>query len=271
MFQSHSRVCYLDDLNHELLVPYRELRTRNWTRQSGIFIAEGPLLVERLLQSGYSVESVLLDRKYAETHWHWIPQSVPVLLIEHDLVQQLVGFNFHRGVLGCGRRPEPKRLLEVTRTIESHEIWLALIGVQDPENVGSMLRSAAGLGVNHILIGPGTADPLSRRALRVSMGNSLRLETYYSSNIHHELEILKRMGLERIATTPDVSAEPLESVVRGGPLVLLVGNERHGLPKELIALTDRKVSIPMALDTDSLNVAVAAGIVMHYFSRLANN
>jgi tRNA G18 (ribose-2'-O)-methylase SpoU len=266
--EPNSNVIEVDNLDHELLAPYRDLRTRNWTRQSGRFIAEGPLLVERLLRSGYSVESVLLDRKFLDSHAQRIPASVPVVVVDHEFIPQLVGFNFHRGVLGCGRRPEPKRLNRDLEAQGPRETWLALVGVQDPENVGAMLRSAAGLGIRRILIGPGTADPLSRRALRVSMGAALRLETFYSSDLRHDMELLKDLKLECVATVLDHEAEVLDRCSRTGPMVIFVGNERNGLPEELIPCMDRKVTIPMDLATDSLNVAIAASIAMHYFSRI---
>jgi tRNA G18 (ribose-2'-O)-methylase SpoU len=266
--QKKHRVVPVHDLQHEMLEPYRDMRSRNWIFQSGIFIAEGPLLVERLLSSAYSVESILLDEKFADHYLHLIPDSIPILLIPHEMVPELVGFNFHRGVLACGRRQPLRYLTDACPITDLQEIWLALVGVQDPENVGGILRSASGLGISNVFIGPGTADPLSRRALRVSMGNILRLRIHHGSDVVAGIRHLKQMGLECVATTLDEHAEVLESSKRNGPIILFLGNERHGLPEYWVKQMDRSISIPMALNTDSLNVSVAAGIVMHYFSRL---
>lgn len=255
-------------LDHDLLKPYLEMRFRNWTRLSGIFIAEGPLLVERLIRSQQEIESVLLDRKYLQHYLTLVPRHVPVLVVEHDQVEEIVGFNFHRGVLACGRRPPLHNLQDVAPLQSSSETWVGLMGVQDPENVGGILRSAAGIGVKRVLIGPGTADPFSRRALRVSMGNVLALELYESRQPARDLGKLRQLGVECVATALTEDALPLESSYRSGPLMILVGNEKHGLPADLLAQADRRVRIDMLQNTDSLNVSVAAAITMYHFVRL---
>lgn len=256
------------DLNHPALEPYRELRHRNWIRQSGIFIAEGPLVVQRLLDSNYDVESVLLDRKYFDQYSPIVPESVKLLVVEHELVERIVGFNFHRGVLACGRRQKVQFISDQLIVDDPRETMVGLVGIEDPENVGGILRSAAGFGVRRVLIGPGTADPLSRRSLRVAMGNSLGLEFLISRDLPLEIVWLKKHGVEVVATTLGDGAESLETVRRAGASILLLGNERHGLPSEIYAQVDRKVRIDMALNTDSLNVSAAAAVVMYHFCRV---
>ncbi len=259
----------LDNSDHPLMAPYQDMRHRNWTWVSGIFIAEGPLLAERLMQSSYQLHSVLVEQRYAEQYAQMAPADVPILVAPHDVVEQLVGFNFHRGVLACGfRKPE----LELTSELQiesATETWLGLVAVNDPENLGGMLRTAAGLGIRRIWLGPGTGDPLSRRALRVSMGNALFLEIYRSSKSHTALNTLKQLGVEVVATALSENSQRLEKANRNGPLIVLMGNERHGLPDDVLTLADRCVRIDMQLGTDSLNVSVAAGITMHHFSRIA--
>lgn len=264
-----TNVIHLDNSDHPLMVPYQDMRHRNWTWVSGIFIAEGPLLAERLMQSSYQLHSVLVEQRYAEQYAQMAPADVPILVVPHDVVEQLVGFNFHRGVLACGfRKPE----LELTPELQiesQSETWLGLVAVNDPENLGGMLRTAAGLGIRRIWLGPSTGDPLSRRALRVSMGNALFLEIYRSSSNHAALNTLKQLGVEVVATALTENSMPLEKADRKGPLIVLMGNERHGLPDDVLRLADRCVRIDMQLGTDSLNVSVAAGITLHHFSRIA--
>jgi tRNA G18 (ribose-2'-O)-methylase SpoU len=264
-----SHVIEIDDLEHPLVEPYRDIRGRNWTWRSGIFIAEGPLLVERLLNSPYQIQSILVERKCVDRFEQNVPSNVPLIVVEHDFVEQLVGFNFHRGVLACGVRRNIDELPSTLSVTDRRETWLGLFGVQDPENLGGMLRTAAGLGIRRIVLGPGTCDPLSRRALRVSMGNALQLEMYRASNARQSLLTLKALGVECVATALGDGSQPLESAKRSGPLILLMGNERHGLTSEVLDLADRCVRVDMELGTDSLNVCVAAGITMHYFCRIA--
>jgi tRNA G18 (ribose-2'-O)-methylase SpoU len=258
----------ITNIDHPLLEPYHNLRNRNWTWRSGIFVAEGPLLVQRLLASSYATVSVLVEHKLAAEYEALVPSDVPLIMVEHELVEQLLGFNFHRGVLACGRRL-PILELPSDISVPSHETWLGLFGVQDPENLGGMLRTAAGMGICRILLGPGTADPLSRRALRVSMGNTWKLEFYRSLKVQACLNIVKSLGIELVATSLGENSQPLETARRQGPLMLLMGNEKHGLPEQVLNLADRRVRIDMELGTDSLNVGNAASIAMYHFCRIA--
>ncbi|MBX3422510.1 MAG: RNA methyltransferase [Pirellulaceae bacterium] len=278
---------YIQDLHHPLLAAYYDLRNRNWTWHSGIFIAEGPLVVQRLLNSHYQVQSVLLDQKYYAQYRPQVPDSIQLLVVPHELVERLVGFHFHRGVLACGVRPARKFITdydlsqvdcaaqaecsdlqnrnEPSSTSATNQTWLGLIGVQDPENVGGMLRTAAGLGITGVLIGPSTADPLSRRALRVSMGNALSLQLIHCLDLKRDLQSFKKRGFSCVATTLSSNSLPLTSARRSGPVLLLMGNERYGLPNDVLTLADQCVRIEMHHCTDSLNVGVAAGIVMHHY------
>ncbi len=264
-------LCEISSLKDPLLEPFREMRSRNWTEQSGVFIAEGPLLVERLIASNYAVKSILLDRKYQQRYSTMVPDSVDLLLVDHDLIESIVGFDFHRGVLGCGlRKPVLSLRSDFFPPSESNETLVCVVGVQDPENLGGILRSCAALGIARVVIGPESADPLSRRVLRVSMGSSLRLQLFRSRNLVDDLQWLRdERGVTSVATTLATDAQPLEKTTRRGPTMILVGNERYGLPAKIQAEADQRVTIAMDLGTDSLNVCVAAGIVLHYFCRIA--
>ena len=261
----------IDDLDDPRLDAYRDIRSRNWTYVSKRFIAEGPLLTERLLASNYKTESVLLDRKFESHYANSIPSDVDVLLLEHDQIEQILGFHFHRGVLACGVRPPQLELRsEFGDAPTKHETLVAAIGVQDPENLGTILRCSAGFGIRRVIIGPGTADPLARRVLRVSMGTALQLKLLHTKDIVSDLDWLRNsLGIASYATSLRDNSIPLEQSTRTGPVLILVGNERNGLPEEVQRVADHCVRIDMELGTDSLNVGIASGIVMHYFCRIA--
>jgi tRNA G18 (ribose-2'-O)-methylase SpoU len=262
---------FIDDIEDPRLDAYRDIRSRNWTYVSKRFIAEGPLLVERLLASSYTAESILIDRKYADQYLPRLEDQIEVLLLEHDLIEQIVGFNFHRGILACGVRPPRLELqADFGASPTEHETMVAVIGVQDPENLGSILRCCAGFGIVRVVIGPGTADPLSRRVLRVSMGTALRLRLLHSQSVVGDLDWLRcEHRMSSYATSLRESSVPLETVRRSGPALILVGNERYGLPEEVQQAADGCVRIDMELGTDSLNVSVASAIAMYYFCRIA--
>lgn len=261
----------IDDLQDPRLLPFRGMRTANWTAGSGWFIAEGPRLVERLLSSGFSVHSLLVSSKYLADWRGRLPADVPTLVVSEEHISELLGFQFHRGVIACGERKPPLVLREaLADPLPPEATLVAVHGVQDPENLGGILRSCAALGIEHVLVGPGSADPLCRRVLRVSMGTALKLKLIKSTNFESDLAWLREHhGALSVATTLAADSEPLEQAHRDSPLVILLGNEAHGLPLRLQQLADRRVRIDMRLGTDSLNVSVAAGIVLHYFCRVA--
>jgi tRNA G18 (ribose-2'-O)-methylase SpoU len=260
----------IDNLDDPRLDAYRDIRSRNWTYVSKRFIAEGPLLTARLLASDYKTESVLLDLKYADQYLSTIPDFVDVLLLDHEQIEQILGFHFHRGVMACGVRPKQLELrADFGDPPLPRETFVAAVGVQDPENLGSILRCCAGFGISRVIIGPGTADPLSRRVLRVSMGTALRLQLLHSKDIVGDLAWLHdSFGIINYATSLRDDSLALEKIRRYGPSLILVGNERYGLPEEVQRAADHCVRIDMELGTDSLNVSMASGIVMHYFCRI---
>ncbi|MFN6130617.1 MAG: TrmH family RNA methyltransferase [Planctomycetota bacterium] len=258
------RVASLDDRR---LNPYRHLRTSNLTRFSGRFIAESRPLVARLLASPLAVESVLIDEKFLDEAITWIPEAVSMLVVPSDWITQLVGFHFHRGYLGCGIRPEPLDWLQETREgrLAAGENWTGayLIGVQDPENMGSILRSCAAFGIEDVLIGPQCVDPFARRVLRVSMGNAFKLKLYDAPEPVEALAAMHELGIETVAACLRDDSVELTQWQRRDPTAVLLGNEAHGLPAAILDSVTQRVKISMALGTDSLNVSVAAGIFLH--------
>ncbi len=259
------------DIEDSRLAPYRQLRHSNLTHVSGLFIAEGPTVVQRLLASSYAIQSVLVDDKHVARFEPMIASDVATYVVGHDQLSGLVGFNFHRGVLACGiRKPNLSCAEACWQELPEDETLAVLVGVQDPENVGGILRCCAGLGITRVLLGPNTADPLSRRVLRVSMGTALSLALIRTKDCLADIQWLSRdRKVETIATTLGSDAQPLEDATRHGPVAIVLGNEAWGLPEEIQQASNRRVRIDMRLGTDSLNVSMAAGIVMHYFCRLA--
>jgi tRNA G18 (ribose-2'-O)-methylase SpoU len=259
----------LATLKDPRLEPYRDLRNRNWIERSGIFIAEGPVIVEQALRSDYLIKSLLVDRKYLSRFLPLGRGIDEVYVLEHELVRELVGFPFHRGVLACGiRKPRRSIAADASANWKNNELFLGLLGLQDPENLGAILRSAAAFGVRHVLLGPGTADPLARRALRVSAGLSL-LPTFHSSkDFLADLKWLQEVhNVEVLSTCTSTSAEPLREIEKRGPQLVLIGNEGRGLPDEIVQAADRRLRIEMVPHIDSLNAAVAASIVLYQLSQ----
>lgn len=274
--QSQMSIEFIERLEDPRLDPYRHLRTSNLTRFSGRFIAESKPLVQRLIASDLAVESVLVDEKYREEALRWIPESVTMLVIESNAISELIGFHFHRGYLACGLRPRAEiwnaaQVSDRRIGLDANSDWTGvyLIGVQDPENMGSILRSCAALGIQDILLGPDCVDPFARRVLRVSMGNAFKLCFFEARNVPTTLEQLHDAGIETVAACLSPSSVELGEWKRGRDTMLLLGNEAHGLPSTILEQVTRQVKIRMDLGTDSLNVSVAAGIFLHFACRLS--
>jgi tRNA G18 (ribose-2'-O)-methylase SpoU len=261
------RVNSLDDPRLE---PYRHLKDTNRTRWEGLFVAEGEKLVRRLLASEFPVESVLLSERFEAQLGSLVPPDVSTWVLPDELVEPLVGFNFHRGILACGRR-RPNLTLEELAPLDRRLTLAICSEVQDPENLGAILRISAAFGIDGVLIGQGSADPLSRRVLRVSMGASLRVPFRESPNLAADLMHLRdQLDVQLAATVLDHSAEPVSTATRPERFALLFGSEGHGLASSIVSLCDRRITIPMNRRADSLNVAVAAGIFLHRFCQLTD-
>jgi tRNA G18 (ribose-2'-O)-methylase SpoU len=258
----HERIESLDDPRLDV---FRSLKAQNPIRDARLFIAEGPTVVERVLRSGFDVRSLLIsDRKFASFESR-LPSDIPVYRLRHELAQEVVGFSFHCGVLACVvRRPAPPiaSWLPATGTA----LVLACERIMDPENVGSLIRIASAFGAAGILFGKGSADAFSRRVLRVSMGNVLFLPVMETDDLAGDL---RRLTTEHhchvCSTVLDPKAEPLSNYRFSNRTVLLLGNEYDGLSAETQAISAARLTIPMLNGTDSLNVAVAAGIFLHQY------
>ena len=254
----------VSNIDDPRLAPYRELNQRNLTRQSGLFIAEGDKVVERLISSRFPVASVLAEADWAERLAPQLPAEASIYVAERKLLEATIGFNFHRGVLACGRRLPGPTAAEIGRTCGERATILICSDVQDPTNLGSIIRTAAAFGCGGVILAGRCADPFSRRVLRVSMGAALHVPIVESRDLAAHARVLRQYGFSLAATVIDVDAQPLAAFQPPARLALVLGSEGHGLSVEVLALCDQRLTIPMRLGIDSLNVAVAAAVFLYH-------
>lgn len=256
----------ISQVNDDRITPYHCLKDRQLARELGLFVVEGEHLVRRLLASSMSVHSVFMTQaRWRARDWN-IPGDLPVYLGDKPLLSQVVGFDFHRGVLALGHRPASKGCAEVWSDLADVKRLLVCPEINDVENLGSIMRSAAGLGFSHLLLGPSCCDPWARRAIRTSMGTVFQLTLMGSHDLQRDLDKMYReCGFQWHATVIDAQAQPLDQVRPPTKVGLLLGSEAYGLAGDWMACVHQRVTIPMALQTDSLNVAVAAGIFMYHY------
>lgn len=262
------------------LEPYRNLKQTNRTRWSGEFVAEGRLVVERLLASRLGTTSLLLsEQRRGLLDELPLSDGVEVFVVSEETARELTGFGFHAGVLACGRRGPAVSLdawiadrLANTNGVNASTMLVACPQMTDPDNLGGLIRLCRAFGVAGLCLGEACCDPFSRRTLRVSMGNAFDLPILESTNLAHDMQRLRtEYGFSLTATVLGNGAVPLHTARPIPRDILLLGNEAHGLPAEWIAISDRLVTIPMHGGTDSLNVTVAAGICLHWWQQAATS
>jgi tRNA G18 (ribose-2'-O)-methylase SpoU len=236
----------------------------------GLVIAEGVLVVQRMLASRFRPRALLgTDRRLGELEADLAGVEAPYYRVAADVMAEVVGFHLNRGVLASSSRPPG---LTVAQVLDGARTLAVLEGVNDHENLGSIFRNAAGLGVDAVVFGVGCADPLYRRAVRVSMGHALLVPYAWAQAWPGDLELLRNNGFRLLAMTPDTSARTLPAAmadVAGGKAAILVGAEGPGLTDQAMRASDMRVRIPMSRGTDSLNVATAAALAFYERARLA--
>ncbi|WP_308258452.1 TrmH family RNA methyltransferase [Saccharothrix obliqua] len=252
----------IDDPADPRLDDFRDLSTadRRPDRPGGrgLVIAEGVVVVERLLASPYPVRALLGVRRRVEALGD-LP--APAYVTSAEVMAEVVGFHLNRGVLAAADRAPQPTAAELAATSRRLAV---LEGVGDHENLGALFRNAAALGVDGVLLGPGCSDPLYRRSVRVSMGHVLRVPFAHLPDLATGLEALRAAGFRIAALTPRADAVPLpEAGLAGGRAAVLLGAEGPGLTDEAIAAADVAVRIPMAEGVDSLNVATAGAIAFY--------
>jgi tRNA G18 (ribose-2'-O)-methylase SpoU len=235
-----------------------------------LVIAEGVLVVQRMLASRFRPFAVMgTDRRLSELRGDLSGVDIPYYRVGAEVMARAVGFHLNRGVLAAAHRaPEPTvpEMIGTARTV------VVLEGVNDHENLGSIFRNAAGLGVDAVVFGAGCADPLYRRAVRVSMGHALLVPYARASAWPAELKTLREHGFRILAMTPDATAAPVAHAmaeVGDDRVAVMVGAEGPGLTAAAMRASDMAVRIPMARGTDSLNVATAAALAFYERVRLA--
>jgi tRNA G18 (ribose-2'-O)-methylase SpoU len=262
----------LDDPADSRLDDFRDLnsidRRPDLPSGKGLVIAEGVLVAQRMLASRFTPHALLgTARRHDELAADLAGVDVPYYRVNAEVMADVVGFHLNRGVLAAAKRvPE----LSVAEVLAGARTVAVLEGVNDHENLGSIFRNAAGLDVDAVIFGAGCADPLYRRAVRVSMGHALLVPYAKAENWPSDLKILRDNDFRLISMTPDAQADALSEAIPAladQRVAILVGAEGPGLRESTMRASDVRVRIPMTRGTDSLNVATAAALAFYERAR----
>ncbi len=255
-----TNVTFVTDPGDPRLRDYANLKDHQLGANSGKFMAESEGVVRRLLGSPLAVESVLVTAPRLHTLEAALRPGVPVYVAPQEVMDAVAGFHIHRGCLAVGRRPASTRIPDDARTI------VVLEDLVDVDNLGAVVRNAAALGADAVLLSPRCADPFYRKAIRVSMGSVFTLPIVRAARWPDELiELKERFGFRVVGAVLDAGAVPLSNFRRPERVALLLGSEGPGLYPGTKALCDTLVTIPMATGhADSLNVATAGAILLYH-------
>lgn len=237
--------------------------------KNGVFIAESPKVIERALDGGYQPISILIEDRHIDGEGKYILERVgdiPVYTSEFDILTKITGFKLTRGML-CAMRRRP--LPDVDDILNGSNRIAVLENVMNPTNVGAIIRSAAALNIDGVILARSCSDPLYRRAIRVSMGTVFQIPwTIYSGDTSY-IEKLRSHGFKTAAmalTDKSISIDD-SRLAEAEKLAVILGSEGDGLLPDTIENSDFTVKIPMSHGVDSLNVAAASAVAFWQLSK----
>jgi tRNA G18 (ribose-2'-O)-methylase SpoU len=230
---------------------------------AGVFIAEGDVVIDRAVAAGYALHSVLIDAKRTQP----LPKEfdvVDVFAAEEQVLEQIAGYRSYRGALACFYRKElhaPQDLIADT----SVKSFVIVEGVNNPTNLGTIMRCAASLDIDALLLSPDSIDPLSRRCCRVSMGEGFAIPYAWLTDMVEGVTTVKQAGVEVLAMTPNHHAIDIATLEYSldDRVALILGAEGPGLTEETMSVATRRVRIPTSGSADSLNVGNAAAVAFY--------
>ncbi|MCB2413903.1 RNA methyltransferase [Demequina sp. TTPB684] len=255
----------ITDASDERLADYRNLTDvalrRRIEPERGLYMAEGAKVIARALAAGHLPRSLLVSERWLPSVEHLAPAEIPIYVAPAAVLESVTGYDVHRGALASMRRPALPTVADIARDAR---LVVVLDGIVDHTNVGAAFRSAAGLGADAVLVSPTCADPLYRRAVKVSMGTVFQVPWTRIEQWPAGLDELRQAGFTVAALALADDAVALEDFADAGHerVALVMGAEGDGLAPDALAAADYVVTIPMAGGVDSLNVAAASAVAV---------
>jgi tRNA G18 (ribose-2'-O)-methylase SpoU len=249
------------------VAPYLQVRERDLVGRRGEFIAEGEVVLRVLLGGGARCKAsslLVAHSRLARLEPLLEGLQAPVYAASQAVMDAVVGFHIHRGLLAHGVRPPDPDAATLLAGLPARALVVVLFGTSNHDNMGGVFRNAAAFGADAVLLDGACCDPLYRKAIRVSVGATLKVPFARLGPDEDALTLLSGAGFEAVALAPGAT-EPLAALARPDRVAVLLGAEGPGLPDAVLART-RPVGIPMAPGWDSLNLAAASAVVLHHLA-----
>jgi tRNA G18 (ribose-2'-O)-methylase SpoU len=256
------------------LQPYATMRRPVAHETQGIFVAEGEKVVRRLLESHFTVISVVFTEKHLADFRSLIearPEPITVYLAEKKWLETLTGFVMFQGVLAVGKIPKQVLLEDILCDSPKPRLIAAVDGLTNSENLGALVRNCAAFSVHALLVGETSSSPFLRRAVRNSMGAIFQLPVVElgkgdGKTLAEALQVLRKHGIRCLAAHPH-GEKPLTEADFAKDCCIVFGSEGLGISKEVLESCDEAVAIPMPEKVDSLNVGAAAAVFLYEANR----
>jgi len=269
--KSMMTIVSITSLNHPDLTPYRTLRQSVEQFRKGLFIAEGTIVVQRLLESTHTIVSVLITPEWLEEYRDRLAarsEHMTVFVGKKELLNTIVGYNLHQSIMALGKMPEQETLETVLTKSVSPHLFVAIDGLANAENIGVLVRNCAAFGVHAILVGETSSSPYLRRAVRNSMGTVFKMPVVHCTTIVESMKALQRSHQFKIfAAHPHTDEQKIQHTDFSGNCCLVFGSEGSGVSRQVLSVCDTHVAIPMQSGVDSLNVASANAVFLYEVMR----
>ena len=260
----------IDSFDLPELQPYRTMRRQHEHRQQGIFVAEGEKVVRRLLESRFTVVSVVLPEKWfrdLEPLLQARPEEIRVYIAEKPLLETLTGFSMYQGLLAVGKVPPQPSLEEVIARSPQPRLFIAADALSNAQNMGALVRNCAAFNTQALIVGETCSSPFLRRAVRGSMGAIFQLPVVETPNLAQTLQALRHQGIRCVAAHPHADGKTLSQADLRSDCCIVFGSEGYGLAPAVLAACDDAAAIPMPETVDSLNVGSAAAVFLYEANR----
>ena len=250
--------------DNETVKAIKKLKEKKYRNESGKFIVEGIKMLEEALQEKASIEKIILCEDCQNDYSHELDvyeiAKNEIITVSEKIFKELTGVENPQGILAVINKEKNKPINY------NEDIIIALDGIQDPGNLGTILRTIDSVGLTQVVLSEKTADPYNPKVVRSTMGAIYRVNIIQTENLQNTLKQIAKNDYKIMATALDEESKSVYDI-KLKKKVIVIGNEANGISKEIISMSDEKIIIPMLGKTESLNAAVATGVILYEYVR----